>query len=464
MRCKKRKKVIIIKQKTISKILAAAIVVTGIMPGTAFAAPNNYSYTINQVGQNVQQHMVNRETNFNVTFNLPKDSINHNVINDIYNATFSEDNAISYKANDYLYYTYDKFGIDGTVDQNTNRYDLKFTIKYYDTKEQESYVDAKINSIIDSLHLNGKTEYQKISLINNYVTKNVSYDHSKTIPKISYSAYGALHNKKAVCQGYCNLTYLLCKKAGIYVKTLNSDSHSWNVVKISGKYYLIDTTWNAANKNKYFLTCEKHGNCQKYNKNDLKNKEFYNKHKISNNCYGKNCKTIKATAKLNKTSFTYNGKIQTPVVTVKSSTGKTLKRGKDFTISYGGNCKTPGKHKVVINYKNNYTGTKNYYFYIIPKGTSIKSLSKGKKKIYLKVNKQTAQIDGYQVQYSTSSKFKSGNKTTCINKKKTTKTIKKLKSKKWYYVRVRTYKQVTVDGKKQWYYSNWSNTKSIKIK
>ena len=444
--------------------MATAIVVTGIMPGSAFAAQNNYSNTINQVGRSVQQHMVNRETNFDVSFSLPNDSNNHNVVNDIYNATFSESNAISYKASDYLYYTYDKFGINGTVDQNTNRYDLKFTITYYDTKEQESYVDAKINSIINLLHLNGKTEYEKISLINNYVTKNVSYDHSKTIPKVSYSAYGALYNRKAVCQGYCNLTYLLCKKAGVYVKTLNSDDHSWNVVKISGNYYLLDTTWDAANKNKYFLTCEKHGNCKKYNKNDLKNKEFYNKHKISNNCYGKNCNIIKTTAKLNKTTFAYNGKTQKPVVTVKSSAGKTLKQGKDFTVIYIGDCKNPGKYKVIINYKNNYTGTKNYYFYIIPKGTSLKSLSTVKKNLTVKVNKQTAQIDGYQIQYSTSSKFKSGNKTTCINKKNTTKTIKKLKSKKWYYVRVRTYKQVTVDGKKQWYYSNWSNTKSIKVK
>ena len=71
------------------------------------------------------------------------------------------------------------------------------------------------------------------------------------------------------------------------------------------------------------------------------------------------------------------------------------------------------------------------------------------------------QTTGYQIQYSTSSKFKSGNKTITISKNKaTSKTIKKLKARKKYYVRIRTYK--IVKGVK--YYSTWSKTKSIKTK
>lgn len=94
-----------------------------------------------------------------------------------------------------------------------------------------------------------------------------------------------------------------------------------------------------------------------------------------------------------------------------------------------------------------------------PKSTKIKSLNKAKKS--LKVTwKKVKNINGYQLQYSMSKKFKNA-KTITIKKAKTTsKTIKKLKSKKRYYVRIRTYK--VVNGKK--YYSKWSKTKSQKTK
>lgn len=96
-----------------------------------------------------------------------------------------------------------------------------------------------------------------------------------------------------------------------------------------------------------------------------------------------------------------------------------------------------------------------------PKGTSISKLSAGKKKIKVKWKKQTAGSPGYQIQYSTNSKFKSGKKTITVSKNKTTsKTLTKLKAKKKYYVRIRTYK--TINGKKV--YSSWSKAKSIKTK
>ena len=82
------------------------------------------------------------------------------------------------------------------------------------------------------------------------------------------------------------------------------------------------------------------------------------------------------------------------------------------------------------------------------------------KKIVVKWKKNTAG-NGYQIQYSTSKKFAKGNKTKTISKNKTTSyTIKKLKKKKTYYVRIRTYKKVS--GKT--YYSEWSSVKKVKIK
>ena len=139
---------------------------------------------------------------------------------------------------------------------------------------------------------------------------------------------------------------------------------------------------------------------------------------------------------------------------------KKLTKGTDYTVSYSSN-KNVGQAKVIIKGIGKYKGSITKIFIIKPKGTSLKKLTSGKKQIKITWNKRVAQTTGYQIQYSTNSKFKSGNKTVKITKTKTTsKTIKKLKAKKKYYVRIRTYK--TVNGKT--YYSGWSKIKNVTTK
>ena len=164
---------------------------------------------------------------------------------------------------------------------------------------------------------------------------------------------------------------------------------------------------------------------------------------------------------LSASSYTYTGGAKTPSVTIKDRTGKVLKKGTDYTVSYASGRKTVGKYTVKISFKGNYSGSRSTTFRIVPKGTSISKLSKGKKKFTVKWKKQKTQTSGYQIVYSTSSKFASGNKYVTISKNKTTsRSITKLKSKKTYYVKIRTFK--TVGGVK--YYSAWSGRKSVKTK
>ena len=95
-----------------------------------------------------------------------------------------------------------------------------------------------------------------------------------------------------------------------------------------------------------------------------------------------------------------------------------------------------------------------------PKSAKIKKVKAAKKAIAVKWKKVSG-VKGYQVQVATDKKFKKNKKTATVKKQKTTKvTIKKLKAKKKYYVRIRTYK--TVKGKK--IYSSWSKVKSVKTK
>ena len=112
------------------------------------------------------------------------------------------------------------------------------------------------------------------------------------------------------------------------------------------------------------------------------------------------------------------------------------------------------------------TGTKRVEFKIRPKGTKIKSLARGSKKIRVKWAAQKtymskSRITGYQIKLATNKGFTKNKKLVMVKgASKVSKKITKLKGKKKYYVKIRTYK--TIDGVK--YYSKWSKVKSIVTK
>ncbi len=175
------------------------------------------------------------------------------------------------------------------------------------------------------------------------------------------------------------------------------------------------------------------------------------------------CDVISAVYKpaLSKTKYEYNGKAKKPGVTVKNTDGAKLDSESDYSVYYPKDCKSVGRHKVTVELNGYYySGKKSVYYTIVPKNTSIKKLSGKKKSFTVNIKKYTTQTTGYQIQYSTSKKFKNS-KTVTVSNKTTSKTVKKLKSKKKYYVRIRTYKK-TSDGAK--YYSSWSSAKTVKTK
>lgn len=163
---------------------------------------------------------------------------------------------------------------------------------------------------------------------------------------------------------------------------------------------------------------------------------------------------------LSQNAYTYSGTQKKPSVTVKVGAGR-LKKDSDYTLVYNNNTNV-GTASVVITGKGGYTGKITKTFKINPKGTSISGKVKAQRKGFLvKWKKQTKNVKGYQVQYSTSSKFTKKTTVTKNVKKSAVKlNVKMLKGNKKYYVRVRVYH--TVKGSK--YYSGWSKVKSVKTK
>ena len=140
---------------------------------------------------------------------------------------------------------------------------------WFTTAAQEAALTNYIrNTILPQLSLGGKTTYQKVQAIYNWITANVKYDYSHLNDpayRLQYTAYAAAVQKKAVCQGYANLFYRLANDAGIDCRIITgkayngtqTEDHAWNIVRMAdGKYYCLDATWDAGLKPEnyeYFL-------------------------------------------------------------------------------------------------------------------------------------------------------------------------------------------------------------------
>ncbi len=100
-----------------------------------------------------------------------------------------------------------------------------------------------------------------------------------------------------------------------------------------------------------------------------------------------------------------------------------------------------------------------------PESTAIVRLSAGKKSFTIRWKKRKDQVDGYEIAYSISSRFpKKSTKIAAAGKSESSKTISKLKAGKKYYVRIRAYKTVKVQGDQKNLYAGWSKVKTVKVK
>ena len=147
---------------------------------------------------------------------------------------------------------------DGSV--TTFSYELRTS--YYTTLEQEQEVADRIDEVLAELSLDGLSDYEKAKKIYDYISINVSYDYehlSDSSYMLSHTAYAALIQETAVCQGYASLFYRMAHEAGLSVRIVtglvDGEAHAWNIVKIGDLYYYVDTTHasSSGNRDDYFL-------------------------------------------------------------------------------------------------------------------------------------------------------------------------------------------------------------------
>lgn len=135
--------------------------------------------------------------------------------------------------------------------------------QYFCTRQQIDTYNARIekivNKIMSDLHLSEASEAEKVRRIHDYFCRNISYDKEAVNGGrfnrlvASHSIIGVFAKQKAVCEGISKAFKLVLNTAGIkciVVSGLGGSEkapHSWNIVKIDGKPYHIDVTWDLAN-------------------------------------------------------------------------------------------------------------------------------------------------------------------------------------------------------------------------
>lgn len=108
--------------------------------------------------------------------------------------------------------------------------------------------EAKVSEALTWIP-NNATRFQIVQALHDYLVRNCVYDRSAVIEVISPSrtAYGALANGEAVCQGYSLAYKLLLRRAGVPAVYVGSDSmqHAWNMVQMENNgWYHVDVTWD----------------------------------------------------------------------------------------------------------------------------------------------------------------------------------------------------------------------------
>ena len=147
------------------------------------------------------------------------------------------------QSDDYLRYSligyrWRWFGVPGDIK-------LDFLFDHLTTKDEDAFVRDEVARILRRIVTPTMDDHQKVKAIHDYIVATVAYDTAYG----EYSAYAALAGGKAVCQGYALLTYKMLNNAGVENRiisgTAGGENHAWNLVRIDGNWYHLDTTWNS---------------------------------------------------------------------------------------------------------------------------------------------------------------------------------------------------------------------------
>ena len=166
---------------------------------------------------------------------------------------------------DYLMWHYSRCLMGGSrySQSGVNYITWTYTPEYLSNAQQEQELDTAVDSLLAQLAVYDASDYEKVCAVYDYICQNITYgyDGLETGDPMVYTAYAALVDGSAVCQGYASLFYRLMLELDVDTRVIagigNGGAHGWNIVELSGLYYNVDATWDAGEQEyQYFLTSD----------------------------------------------------------------------------------------------------------------------------------------------------------------------------------------------------------------
>lgn len=234
-------------------------------PISTFSSEVTYATTPEEAALVVREYMVNRVDSYTLYYKIPAADVDQggdDWFGNLCGQIFPK--AMEHTGNpcegDYLKFTCGGYNIPSTSFSGDGTYyylPLPVQMTYYTTYDQEEQLTEEINTVLSNIITDDMTDYEKIKAIYDYMTANITYDYEHygdNSYKLQFTAYAAMVNKTSVCQGYANLFYRMAMECGIDTRIIsgtsinnqgNSEGHAWNIVKLDGKYYNVDATWDS---------------------------------------------------------------------------------------------------------------------------------------------------------------------------------------------------------------------------
>ena len=219
-------------------------------PYTAFPPKNNSCYKkLNDTQKEIYK------TIYAISEQMPKGFINlgeatQNVESDIaiaYSAFLNDCVEVFWMPNKYIIGRYkNNFKEQMSIAFSSSNSDkqLDYIVSKDKRNVMKDLLEDFVNDVVNKAQ-NLSSVYEKEKFFNDRICSRTEY---KKNGKLSHTAYGALIDGSALCEGYSRAFKLLCNKAGIECELISGkadgEGHMWNTVCIDGNYSFVDTTWN----------------------------------------------------------------------------------------------------------------------------------------------------------------------------------------------------------------------------
>ena len=200
---------------------------------------NTYHYynSLNETQKDAYEVMYTSFMSFEDSFSICTTA---DEANDIFVAVLYDNPHIFWVSNNYKY-------VENT---SSITFNPEYRLTETESNEISQKLNKKVNEIVSSIETSS-SEYEKELYIHNYVCENTVYDEN-TFNSDGDTAYGALLNGKAICEGYSRAIQILLDAVDIDnylvigdgITDVKIEPHMWNIVNINGSNYHLDATWN----------------------------------------------------------------------------------------------------------------------------------------------------------------------------------------------------------------------------